>query len=745
ALAGGADTAEAERAAAAAADRASRGFLSAALGLASQFGLTSFPSLDDPGFVAAVVFDPEQPAGTPKARLSYLFPDAGAAQIIVRLRPDLSEDERGRAVELIRAAVEEERPRQRCAAPPAAGGEPQPCFALSSGEYVVSGGPVVVDALADVLRRALLVLLAAAFVLMGLALTVVFRSRAVLLPLGLALGAAAIAFGALGLVGGRLSIAAIAVLPILIGLAVDYAIQLQARFDEAIAAARTATAPVAPGDPPAVPSPDLVAEAARDAARLGGPIVGTACLATTAGFAILALSPTPMVRGFGLLLAGGVLIAFTLALVVGSAALALRERRAPRRWASAAPLRQARERVAGRLGSFGTAALEVAARAPGRVLVIAALLAALGWAAGTRAETVSEIPELVPQSLAEVRDLQTLQEATGVSGEVDVLVTAPDLTDPELIAWMAAYKRRVLAAAGYDASEPDCRAAELCPGPSLTDFIADAESGVTRDRIRGVIDALPAQELRGVIEIDPETGELGEAALLAFMIRLMPLERQQELIEMMRDQIESGGRAGADRTGPGGRADGPPDGVTVQVGGLPVIAAETADDLAGSRYWLALASLAAVALVLLLLFRSPIRVLVPLVPITLATGWSSLMLAAMEVPLNPISAVLGVMVVAIGTEFSVILSSRYRQERLGGAPPAQALRRTYARSGAAVLASGVTVITGFAALIFSEVRMLRDFGLVTVVDLGVALAGVMLILPAVLVIAERWAAVRDES
>ena len=40
-------------------------------------------------------------------------------------------------------------------------------------------------------------------------------------------------------------------------------------------------------------------------------------------------------------------------------------------------------------------------------------------------------------------------------------------------------------------------------------------------------------------------------------------------------------------------------------------------------------------------------------------------------------------------------------------------------------------------LVLSEIRMLRDFGLVTVIDLGVALVGVMVVLPAVLMLAER--------
>jgi predicted RND superfamily exporter protein len=128
------------------------------------------------------------------------------------------------------------------------------------------------------------------------------------------------------------------------------------------------------------------------------------------------------------------------------------------------------------------------------------------------------------------------------------------------------------------------------------------------------------------------------------------------------------------------------------------------------------------------------------VPIVLATGWSALVIWAMQIDLNPMSATLGALVIAIATEFSVILSARFREERDSGMSVGEALRRTYSRTGAAVLASGVTATAGFAVLILSEIRMLRDFGLVTVVDLAVALAGVMLVLPAVLVLAESRAA-----
>ena len=94
---------------------------------------------------------------------------------------------------------------------------------------------------------------------------VVFRSRPRLLPLVIALAAAGITFGLLSLVGGTLTMASIAVLPILIGLAVDYAIQFQSRAQEA----PEGTAPTW-----------RARDAVKRAAAIGAPTIATAALAT---------------------------------------------------------------------------------------------------------------------------------------------------------------------------------------------------------------------------------------------------------------------------------------------------------------------------------------------------------------------------------------------------------------------------------------------------------------------------------
>jgi uncharacterized protein len=693
------------------------------LQVAARYGITSTPSLSNPNFLAAVVFDLSKARGTPKARLAYLFPNNRSAQIILRLKPDLTESERHRAIEAIEAVVRDPVARSECKFE----GKPERCFQLHGGRFVISGVPVVVDAVTRALKDALLVLLGVALVVMAVALLVVFRSRWRLLPLAIALMAAALTFGLFGLVGGSLTMASIAVLPILIGLAVDYAIQLQARYDEAVALGAN------PG-----------AEAAKLAASGGGPAIATACLATAAGFLALQLSPTPMVRSFGLLLLVGIGIAFGLAFIAGFAALSLRTRAgvsgvpesrgvlffAPTTTSDGRRLvRRKTQRAEGHpaLPPSMHRMLVVAQAYPRRVLAVGFALAVVGWGLGTQIETQTDIRELAPQNVDAVKELNELQNITGVSGELDVSVKASDLTDPATIKWMADFKRRVLDAGGFSGANASCKTAEVCPGPALSDFVTGggltAPTGPLTPRgTRSALSQIPAYDLRQVSTVNPDTGLPAGTALLGFGIRAQSLDDQQGLIERIRDEIGTPGENG-----------GPPPGVQVELAGLPVIAASAAADLSDSRYLLTLAGLIAVSLVLLAVYRSWSRALIPLVPIVMATGWSSLVLWLSRVPLNPMSAALGALMIAIATEFSVILAARFRQERRAGRELGEALTAAYTRTGAAVLASAVTAIAGFAVLIVSDVRMLRDFGFVTVIDLSVALLGVMVALPAVLV------------
>ena len=707
----GASAAEQQEAANAAAQSVLGQFQGSLIQVALQYGITSLPRLDDPNFVSRVVFDESQPAGTPKERFGYLFPSRDTAQIIVRLRPDMTDAERHEAIGLFREAVDD------------------PRFKLSDGSYVVTGAPVVVDAGARELRNQTILLLGVAALVMALTLLLILPRPFRLLPLCVALAAGGLTLGLVSLFGGSLTVGAIAMLPVLVGLAVDYAIQFQARFNEARGE----------GAPPG--------RAVAAAAVGGGPVIGAACLATIAGFAVFALSPSPLVRSFGLLLVIGVALAFVVALTAGLAALGLSA------WRGSAPApRRAPGKTSARLERTSIGAIAMAIAKPRRVLAAGLLLAVCGWVASAGTSVETDIRDLAPPNLKALDDLNELEQETGISGDVNVTITAEDPTSPEVISWAQGFQQRVLERHGFTGGSASCADAQICPALSLTDFFGGASSsgsGASSSQptqsagdVRALVEALPCFISQIVIshrgECSPSGGTpIGDTADVAFGIRAQPLSDQQELINDIRAQIDP----------PGGPS--PPAGTTVELAGLPVLAAEANTDLSNSRWWLPLVGLIAVGIVLAAIYRSVRRAIVPLIPVLMATGWSGLVVAALGIALNPMSATLGALVIAIATEFSVILSARYATERRAGLSVGEALRRTYLRTGPAVIASGVTAIAGFGVLaiaglpllddvgLISVAPVLRDFGLVTVADLIVALAGVLLVLPAAVVWSEE--------
>ena len=350
------------------------------------------------------------------------------------------------------------------------------------------------------------------------------------------------------------------------------------------------------------------------------------------------------------------------------------------------------------------------------------MLALAGWIADTQTGVQSDVTKLVPPNMPALRNLRTLEKVTGVSGEIDVTVRGANVATPATVGWMIGYENKLLTHYGY-VEERGCAKATLCPALSLPDLFSTSsqstkQTALTQSEINQLLAAVPTYFSQAVITPDHRE------ATLAFGIRLMPLSRQERVIDYMRSQLH------------------PPPGVHAALAGLPVLAAEANGALSSSsrRLLTLLAGLLAVGLVLALVFRNLRRALVPMIPIALATGWSALILFLIGIPLNPMSATLGTLVIAISTEFSVLLSERFRQERAAGHELQAALLRTYRSTGAAVLASGITAIVGFGVLIVSDITMLRDFGFVTIIDLSVSLGGVLLVLPAVIALSERGGA-----
>src|SRR5213075_701484 len=114
---------------------------------------------------------------------------------------------------------------------------------------------------------------------------------------------------------------------------------------------------------------------------------------------------------------------------------------------------------------------------PARVLGVGLALAALGWGLDTQARVETDITKLVPQSLGSLQNLSALERATGVGGEIDLMVSGANVASPSTIECMSSYQRTMLARFGYSAAH-GCGRARLCPAFSLPDLFSGQAAGL---------------------------------------------------------------------------------------------------------------------------------------------------------------------------------------------------------------------------------------------------------------------------
>jgi RND superfamily putative drug exporter len=150
-----------------------------------------------------------------------------------------------------------------------------------------------------------------------------------------------------------------------------------------------------------------------------------------------------------------------------------------------------------------------------------------------------------------------------------------------------------------------------------------------------------------------------------------------------------------------------------------------------------ISTIALVIFILLVVYRSPLLAMVPLVTIAVSV-FASLRLIALltEVPglgfqaidITPIFVV--VVLFGAGTDYCLFLVARYRDELGRGRSRGEALREAISRVGAAVVASAATVIVGLGMLGFSRFATFRYTGPTIALSLAVAMVAALTCAPA---------------
>ncbi len=186
-----------------------------------------------------------------------------------------------------------------------------------------------------------------------------------------------------------------------------------------------------------------------------------------------------------------------------------------------------------------------------------------------------------------------------------------------------------------------------------------------------------------------------------------------------------------------------PDGVTSQVTGPAAVEADLSAVFDGANTNLLLTTAGVVALLLLLTYRSPVLWLIPLTVVGVADRLAAILatqsLALVDVAWDESTVgILSVLVFGAGTDYALLLISRYRDELRSHESRHVAMSVAVRRTAEAVLSSATTVVLGLLTLLLSVVPTTRGLGLACAIGVVVAAAFALLVLPAALVLFGRW-------
>ena len=183
--------------------------------------------------------------------------------------------------------------------------------------------------------------------------------------------------------------------------------------------------------------------------------------------------------------------------------------------------------------------------------------------------------------------------------------------------------------------------------------------------------------------------------------------------------------------------DGLPAGLVANVTGGPAFGADIANSFAGANINLLAVTGAVVALLLIITYRSPVLWLVPLLVIAFADRIAAVTGAAVAQAVGlggdgSTSGITSVLVFGAGTNYALLLISRYREELRREPEHRSALRTAVRFAGPAIVASNATVVLALLSLLLASSPTTRSLGVQAASGLLVAAIFVLLVLPPLL-------------
>lgn len=172
-------------------------------------------------------------------------------------------------------------------------------------------------------------------------------------------------------------------------------------------------------------------------------------------------------------------------------------------------------------------------------------------------------------------------------------------------------------------------------------------------------------------------------------------------------------------------------GIDVHLSGLPFIRTEVTQLIKDELSLFVLLAAAVTAILLLLFFRSFQVMIVSLLVVGTGVTWSVGTIALLDYPISALMGLIPPLMIVIGIPNCIYLLNKYHAEYKRHGNKARALTRVIQKVGNATFMTNTTTALGFAAFIFTDSDILKQFGVVASINIMAVFLISILIIPAV--------------
>lgn len=437
------------------------------------------------------------------------------------------------------------------------------------------------------------------------------------------------------------------------------------------------------------------------------PAVFTAMIATALGFVALYTSPVPMIQDFGKMLTIGLVISFVLGVFLLIPILFTRDHFFSN-MNKKQPKKQNKSDTPSKVDNSLDWVTEKTVAFRWVFIASAVIIAAFGIWVDIDADAETDVETFMPKNTQELKDIHKLRDVLGTTDEVSIVYEVDDGISYPVITWVDTVTESLVT------EFPDV----VVGTKSITHLVKLMNDGELPDEelITGKIADIPENQLKLFLNESKNKG------VISLGIKHLDADHLKLFLENLSIYLETNEIASVNTT----------------ITGKAVLDVEMIQGLTTGRYKMTLLGMGLVFFSLLLIYRHPIKALIPLLPIIFIVGWSGLTMYFLDINYTPLTATLGALIIGIGTEFTVLFMERFYEEREKGSEAIEAIKITNKSTGKAIFISALTTIGGFSALLASDFIILNNFGMMTLINISFALFSTIVVMPPILIVLDRF-------